>query len=56
MEILHARPPQDPIDMCEVCMCETVDALGLAGFDKAFHCIEAIRRGQRAHMLDVSKS
>ena len=35
-------------------MCETIDALGLAGFDKAFHSIEAIGQGQRAHMLDVS--
>lgn len=56
MEILHGRLPHDPIDMSEVCMCETIDALGLAGFDKAFHSIEAIRQGQRAHMLDVSKS
>ena len=42
--------------MSEVCMCETIDALGLAGFDKAFHSIEAIGQGQRAHMLDVSKA
>ncbi|KAL3139484.1 hypothetical protein ABBQ38_003809 [Trebouxia sp. C0009 RCD-2024] len=53
VEILHGRLPHDPIDMSEVCMCETIDALGLAGFDKAFHSIEAIRQGQRAHMLDI---
>lgn len=42
--------------MSEVCMCETIDALGLAGFDKAFHSIEAISQGQRAHLLHVSQS
>ena len=36
-------------------MCETIDALGLAGFDKAFHSIEAMSQGQRAHLLDVSQ-
>ena len=41
--------------MSEVCMCETIDALGLAGFDKAFHSIEAMSQGQRAHLLDVSQ-
>lgn len=56
VEILHSRPHQEPIDMSEVCMCETIDALGLAGFDKAFHSIEAISRGQRADLLHVSQS
>lgn len=35
-------------------MCETIDALGLAGFHKAFNSIEAINQNQRAHILDVS--
>ena len=55
IEILHSRHQQGPIDMSEVCMCETIDALGLAGFDKSFHSIEAINQGQRAHLLDVSQ-
>ena len=55
VEILHSRPQQEPVDMSEVCMCETIDALGLAGFDKAFHSIEAVGQGQLAHLLDVSQ-
>ena len=55
IKILHSRPQQEPVDMSEVCMCETIDALGLAGFDKAFHSIEAVGQGQRAHLLDVSQ-
>ena len=56
VEILHSTAQDEAVDMSEVCMCETIDALGLAGFDKAFHSIEAIRQGQRAHLLDVSGS
>lgn len=56
VEILHSIPQHKPVDMSEACMCETIDALGLAGFDKAFHSIEAIRQDQRAEILDVSKS
>ena len=55
VQLLHNRPQHEPIDMSEVCMCETIDALGLAGFDKAFHSIEAVSKGQRAEMLDVSE-
>ena len=54
IEILNSRPQQDPIDMSEVCRFETIGALGLAGFDKAFHSIDAISQRQRAHLLDVS--
>lgn len=39
--------------MSDVCMCETIDALGLAGFDKAFNSIEAISEGRRADLLHV---
>ncbi len=39
--------------MCNVCMCETIDALGLAGFDKEFNSIEAITQGQQADLLHV---
>lgn len=56
VEILHSRPEQKPVDMSEACMCETIDALGLAGFNKAFHSIEAINQDQRADILDVSCS
>ena len=52
-EILLSRPQQTAIDMSDVCMCETIDALGLAGFDKAFNSIEAISEGQRADLLHV---
>ncbi len=36
-QILQARPQHEAIDMSSVCMCETVDALGLTGFSKAFN-------------------
>jgi len=39
--------------MCNVCMCETIDALGLAGFNKDFNTIEAITQGQQADLLHV---
>ena len=55
IDILQSRPQHQAIDMSEVCMCETIDALGLAGFDKAFHSVEAISNVQRAEMLDVSE-
>jgi len=53
-DILLSRPQHEAIDMSDVCMCETIDALGLAGFDKAFDSIEAISQGQKAEMLHVS--
>ena len=53
-EILRKRPPHEPVDMSEACMCETIDALGLAGFDKAFKTIEAISQGVKAELLHVS--
>ena len=34
-------------------MCETIDALGLAGFNKDFNTIEAITQGQQADLLHV---
>jgi len=52
-EILLNRPQHEAIDMCNVCMCETIDALGLAGFDKEFNSIEAITQGQQADLLHV---
>ena len=52
-KILQSRPQHEAIDMCNVCMCETIDALGLAGFNKAFNSIEAIAQGQQADLLHV---
>lgn len=52
-EILQSRPQHEAIDMCNVCMCETIDALGLAGFNKEFNSIKAIAQGQPADLLHV---
>ena len=52
-KILQSRPQHEAIDMCNVCMCETIDALGLAGFNKEFNSIEAIAQGQQADLLHV---
>ena len=52
-DILHNRQQHEALDMSDVCMCETIDALGLAGFDKAFDTIEAISSGQKADLLHV---
>ena len=40
--------------MSLACMCETIDALGMTGFDKAYHNVQAFKDGKAPEMLTVS--
>ena len=53
MDALKLLGDKEPVDMSLACMCETIDALGLTGFDKPYHNIECFKEGQPAHMLNV---
>ena len=44
----------EPVDLAYALMCETMDVLGLTGFDKAFHNLEHLANRQPAKVLDVS--
>lgn len=44
----------EPVDLAYALMCETMDVLGLTGFDKAFHNLENLANRQPAKVLDVS--
>ena len=53
VDALAALGGQEPVDMSLACMCETIDALGHTGFDKAYHNVEAFKKRQPARMLNV---
>jgi len=53
VDALRLLGDTEPVDMSLACMCETIDALGLTGFDKPYHNIECFKEGQPAHMLNV---
>ena len=53
MDALKLLGDKEPVDMSLACMCETIDALGLTGFDKPYHNIDCFKEGQPAHMLNV---
>lgn len=41
------------VDMAYALMCETMDVLGLVGFDKAYHNLDNLSNRQPAKVLDV---
>ena len=53
VDALKLLGDKEPVDMSLACMCETIDALGLTGFDKPYHNIECFKKGQPANMLNV---
>jgi len=53
VDALKLLGDKEPVDMSLACMCETIDALGLTGFDKPYHNIQCFKEGQPAHMLNV---
>lgn len=53
VDALKLLGDKEPVDMSLACMCETIDALGLTGFDKPYHNIDCFKEGQPAHMLNV---
>jgi len=53
VDALKLLGDKEPVDMSLACMCETIDALGLTGFDKPYHNINCFKEGQPAHMLNV---
>ena len=46
----------EPVDMAYALMCETMDVLGLAGFNKEYHNVDNLSKKQPAKVLDVSSS
>lgn len=46
----------EEVDMAYALMCETMDVLGLVGFDKAYHNLDNFGNRQPAKVLDVSVS
>ena len=53
VQALQFKGEDQAIDMSLACMCETIDALGLTGFNKAFHNVEAFKNEDPAEMLTV---
>lgn len=43
----------EAVDLAYALMCETMDVLGLAGFNKAYHNLENLSHGKPAKILDV---
>lgn len=43
----------EAVDMAYALMCETMDVLGLVGFDKAYHNLDNLSHRQPAKVLDV---
>ncbi|KAL0023129.1 hypothetical protein WJX77_004743 [Trebouxia sp. C0004] len=56
VDALKLLGDKEPVDMSLACMCETIDALGLTGFDKPYHNIACFKKGQPAHMLNVIRT
>ena len=54
VDALATRGSSDPVDMSMACMCETIDALGHVGFDKAYHNVESVKHNRPAQMLNAS--
>ena len=46
--------PGEPVDLAYALMCETMDVIGLAGFNKDYHNVNSFSVGQPAEVLDVS--
>ena len=53
VQALSTKGGDQAVDMSLACMCETIDALGLTGFNKVFHNVEAFKHGKPAEMLTV---
>lgn len=43
----------EPVNMAYALMCETMDVLSLAGFNKEYHNLRCLSKGQPAQVLDV---
>ena len=54
VQALSCKGGEQAVDMSLACMCETIDALGMTGFNKAYHNVQAFRDGQAPEMLTVS--
>ena len=54
IELLHEVGANTPLDMSEVLMYETIDAIAKFGFDTSYHAIEAIQPGLRCDLLEAS--
>ena len=54
VQALSSKGGEQAVDMSLACMCETIDALGMTGFNKAYHNVQAFKDGQAPEMLTVS--
>lgn len=54
VQALASKGGEQAVDMSLACMCETIDALGMTGFNKAYHNVQAFKIGQAPEMLTVS--
>ena len=54
VQALSSKGGEQAVDMSLACMCETIDALGMTGFNKAYHNVQAFKNGQAPEMLTVS--
>ena len=43
----------EPVDLAYALMCETMDVIGLAGFNKDYNNVNSFSKGRPAEVLDV---
>ena len=56
VQALSSKGEEEAVDMSLACLCETIDALGMTGFNKAYHNVQAFKDGKAPEMLTVSNA
>ena len=54
VQALASKGGEEALDMSMACMCETIDAIGMTGFNKEFHNVQAFTSDQAPETLTVS--
>lgn len=54
VQALASKGGEQALDMSMACMCETIDAIGMTGFNKDFHNVQAFTNDQAPEPLTVS--
>ena len=55
VQALASKGGKQALDMSMACMSETIDAIGMTGFNKAFHNVQAFKNDQAPETLTVSR-
>ena len=55
VQAMSSKGGEQALDMSMACMCETIDAIGMTGFNKAFHNVQAFKSNQAPETLTVSR-